>query len=84
MWIKANPLVTTYPEGMNSLRSDLKMALDQPSKMRGFLIKNMNLWIDYKEDGYMELSKWNKAEVNPSEMETLWKALRFTEELISV
>lgn len=70
VWAKSNPLISTYPEGMNSLRVDLKMALDQPSKMRGFLIKNMNLWIDYKEDGYMELSKWNKAEVNPSEMET--------------
>lgn len=77
MWIKANPLVTTYPEGINSLRSDLKMALDQPSKMRGFMIKNMNLWIDYKEDGYMELSKWNRVEVDPSEKEEFMNGANF-------
>jgi phage terminase large subunit-like protein len=69
VWAKSNPLISTYPEGMNSLRADLKMALDQPEKMRSFLTKNMNLWIDSKEDGYMELSKWNKAEVSPSEKE---------------
>ncbi len=70
VWAKSNPLISTYPEGMNSLRADLKMALDQPEKMRSFLTKNMNLWIDSKEDGYIELSKWNKAKVDPSEMES--------------
>jgi phage terminase large subunit-like protein len=69
VWAKSNPLISTYPEGMNSLRADLKMALDQPEKMRSFLTKNMNLWIDSKEDGYIELSKWNKAMVDPSEKE---------------
>ena len=68
VWAKSNPLISTYPEGMNSLRADLKMALDQPEKMRSFLTKNMNLWIDSKEDGYIELSKWNKAEVDVSEV----------------
>ena len=68
-WIKANPILATYERGMEALRADLKSALEQPERMRAFLTKNMNLWIDSKEDGYMELSKWNKAEVSPSEME---------------
>ena len=77
VWAKSNPLISTYPEGMNSLRSDLKMALDQPEKMRSFLTKNMNLWIDSKEDGYIELSKWNKAEVDVSEVPSFLEGANF-------
>ncbi|QUG41256.1 hypothetical protein KD050_18560 [Psychrobacillus sp. INOP01] len=33
--------------------------LDVPEKMRNFLTKNMNIWIDQKQGGYMPLSKWN-------------------------
>lgn len=60
-WRKANPQLTTYDAGMQSLTSDLKMAQDQPEKMRAFLTKNMNLWVDHKDDGYMDLGKWNKC-----------------------
>ena len=31
-WIKANPIVATYEAGMKKLRSDLKVALDNPEK----------------------------------------------------
>ena len=68
VWAKSNPVATTYEEGIKSIRSELKLALDQPSKMRNFLTKNLNVWVDQKEDGYIELSKWNKAEVDPSEV----------------
>ncbi|MFB7142067.1 terminase large subunit [Gottfriedia sp. NPDC056225] len=61
-WIKANPIVGTYEEGVDSLRSDIKVALEQPEKMRGFMTKNMNIWVDKKENGYMEMSKWNLCE----------------------
>jgi len=57
-WIKANPIVATYEEGMNFLRSELKAALDVPEKKRNFLTKNMNIWVDMKENGYMDMSKW--------------------------
>ncbi len=45
-WIKANPIVATYEEGLEGIRSDLKVALDRPEKMRAFLTKNMNIWVD--------------------------------------
>lgn len=61
-WIKANPIVATYEAGLESLRAELKLALDQPSKMRNFLTKNMNMWVDMADDGFIELSKWNKQE----------------------
>lgn len=63
-WIKANPIVATYPEGLESLRSGLKVALDVPEKMRGFLTKNMNIWVDMKIDGYMSAKKWRECKVD--------------------
>ncbi|SEN80034.1 terminase large subunit [Lihuaxuella thermophila] len=63
-WIKANPIVATYEEGMAFLRSELKAALDVPEKMRNFLTKNMNRWVDQKENGYMALSAWNACGVD--------------------
>lgn len=61
VWPKANPIICSYENGVNYLRSQLKIALDVPEKMRNFLTKNMNIWVDAKEDGYMEMSKWVKC-----------------------
>ncbi|HFJ9314971.1 terminase [Bacillus anthracis] len=61
-WIKANPIVATYEAGMKKLRSDLKVALDNPEKMRSFLTKRMNIWVSRKENGYMDMSRWNKCD----------------------
>lgn len=60
-WIKANPIVATYEAGLKKLRSDLKVALDNPEKMRSFMTKRMNRWVDQKENGYMDMAKWNKC-----------------------
>jgi phage terminase large subunit-like protein len=57
-WVKANPIVATYEEGLESLRSDMRTALDQPEKMRSFLTKNMDIWVDMKDNGYMNMKKW--------------------------
>ena len=51
VWIKANPIVATYEEGLNYLRGELKSALDAPEKLRNFLTKNMNKWVDMREGG---------------------------------
>ena len=74
-WIKANPIVATYERGMEALRGDLKIALEQPEKMRAFLTKNMNLWVDQKEDGYMDMSKWKKGLVEGYKYEDMDKLL---------
>ncbi|KNF06973.1 phage terminase-like protein, large subunit, partial [Gottschalkia purinilytica] len=36
-------------------------ALDYPEKMRNFLTKNMNRWVDMRDGGYMDMSKWREA-----------------------
>lgn len=63
-WIKANPIVATYEEGLESIRSDLRTALDVPEKMRSFMTKTMNIWVDMKEGGYMSSAKWKACEVD--------------------
>lgn len=63
-WIKANPIVGTYPEGIAFLRGELQAALDVPEKMRNFLTKNMNLWVDMKENGYMPMDAWSACGVD--------------------
>jgi phage terminase large subunit-like protein len=57
-WEKANPILCSYEEGIAYLRGELKAALDVPEKMRNFLTKNMNVWVDMKDNGYMDMSKW--------------------------
>ncbi|SFL39033.1 Phage terminase-like protein, large subunit, contains N-terminal HTH domain [Gracilibacillus orientalis] len=61
-WPKANPILCSYENGIEYIRKQLKVALDVPEKMKNFLTKNMNIWVDAKEDGYMEMSKWKKCE----------------------
>lgn len=60
-WAKANPILASYENGVQYLRRQLKMALDVPEKMRNFLTKNMNIWVDAKDDGYMDMSKWKQC-----------------------
>ncbi|SDX45366.1 Phage terminase-like protein, large subunit, contains N-terminal HTH domain [Marininema mesophilum] len=57
-WVKANPLLAQSEEGIAYLKAEYQVALDVPEKMRNFLTKNINKWVDMKENGYLSLSKW--------------------------
>ena len=46
------------------LKSKYQAAIDAPEKMRTFLTKNMNMWVDMRENGYMDMEKWRKCEAN--------------------
>jgi len=59
VWEKANPIICSYPEGIEYLKGELQAALDVPLKMRNFLTKNMNVWINQREHGYMQMNKWS-------------------------
>ena len=58
LWEKANPILIKTKEGIESIRAELKIALDKPEKMRDFLTKTMNVWVDQKSQGYMNMAKW--------------------------
>ena len=78
-WEKANPILCSYEEGRSYLRGQLKAALDVPEKMRNFLTKNMNIWVDQRDNGYMNMSKWKECE---SKID--WERYRGKEAIIGV
>ncbi|MGH0944683.1 terminase large subunit [Bacillus mycoides] len=73
VWEKANPILCSYEEGRSFLKGELQSALDVPEKMRNYLTKNMNRWVDMKENGYMDMQKWKdcKETVELSELKGL-------------
>lgn len=73
-WIKANPVVATSEVGMKFLRDELKIALDVPEKMRNFMTKNMNIWVDMPEAGYMDMNKWDKCELEHDDFDEFAKS----------
>lgn len=76
-WIKANPIVASTERGMAFLRSELKIALDVPEKMRNFLTKHMNVWVDMPEEGYMDIDKWDSGKRGEEEIENSLKTSDF-------
>lgn len=58
VWVKSNPINTKTAEGMASIRAELQVAMDKPEKMRDFLTKSMNIWVNQKENSYMPMNKW--------------------------
>mgnify|MGYP000954064529 CR=1 FL=1 len=71
VWIKANPIVAENEVGLNYLRGELKAALAEPEKMKTFLTKNMNVWIDKRASGYMEMDKWRAGGVENYDLNNL-------------
>jgi len=57
-WIKANPIICSYPEGLGYLRNKAEEAKAIPDKMRNFYTKHMNIWVNQREAGYMPLLRW--------------------------
>lgn len=57
-WIKANPIVCSYPEGVINLKKRAAEAKAAPDKMRNYLTKHMNIWVNQRDAGYMPLLRW--------------------------
>lgn len=59
----ANPIRAYFDEGMKKLHDDYIIAKAVPEKMIAFLTKALNVWVQAKENGYMNMAKWNKCKV---------------------
>jgi phage terminase large subunit-like protein len=57
-WPKMHPFVADNETIRESIRIDLQESLDKPEKMRDFLTKTCNVWLNMKNSGYMNLEKW--------------------------
>ena len=62
-WKKANPIRAYYPEGLQKIREDYEVAKQVPEKMIAFLTKMLNVWVQAKDNGYMDMAKWKACEV---------------------
>jgi phage terminase large subunit-like protein len=69
-WIKANPIRMTYPEGVEKIRGEYAIAKEIPEHMTSFLTKCMNIWVQAKEDGYMDMAKWQQCQVEKVPIDT--------------
>jgi phage terminase large subunit-like protein len=63
-WIKANPIRMTYEEGVEKIRGEYKLAKEIPEHMTSFLTKCMNVWVQARENGYMDMEKWRRCRVD--------------------
>lgn len=63
LWEKANPIRMTYEEGKEKIRGEYKIAKEIPEHMTAFLTKCLNVWVQAKENGYMDMAKWKACEV---------------------
>ena len=64
LWKKANPIRMTYPEGVDKIRGEYKIAKEQPEHMTAFLTKCLNIWVQATENGYMDMAKWKACQVD--------------------
>ena len=62
-WKKANPLRAYYDAGVEKLKTAFEVALNVPEKMVTFKTKCLNMWLNKKENGYMDMAKWKACEV---------------------
>ena len=69
--LKANPILATYEVGINGIIDSLKEANEIPEKMTAFLTKTCNIWLQAKENSYMEMDKFKLCEVKKINWEIL-------------
>lgn len=60
----ANPVRAHYQEGLKKIHDDYILAKQMPDKMVSFLTKAMNVWVQAKQNGYMNMAKWNACKVS--------------------
>lgn len=60
-WHMANPIRMSYEDGQNKIRSAFREAMVVPEKMTAFLTKMLNIWVQARHNGYMNMEKWNSC-----------------------
>lgn len=70
VWKKANPIRMSYPEGVEKIEGDYRIARQIPEHMTAFLTKCMNVWVQARENGYMNMAKWKACQVDVIPIDT--------------
>ena len=69
-WKKANPIRMSYAEGVKKIQKAYEIALVVPEKMIAFLTKMLNVWVQAKENPYMNMAKWEACVVEECPIDT--------------
>lgn len=67
LWVKANPLLGNGLS-LEGIEKEYIKAINQPSKIRNFKTKNLNMWVDQQFD-WIPSEVWNKNKVATIPME---------------
>lgn len=59
---KANPIRAYFDAGITKLREEWEIAKQVPEKMVAYLTKCLNIWVQAKDNGYMDMGKWKACE----------------------
>lgn len=70
VWHKANPIRMSYEDGRQKIREAYRVAKEVPEKMTAFLTKMMDVWVQARESGYMNMAKWKACEVTSYPIDT--------------
>jgi len=69
-WIKANPLLSQFPEIIKRMESDFNNATKDREKLNLFLTKNLNVWLDQDSlESYLEFDEWRSYQVDEVDLE---------------
>ncbi|MBR3421534.1 MAG: terminase large subunit [Ruminococcus sp.] len=60
----ANPVRASYAAGRKLIRNDYVIAKEIPEKMISFMTKILNVWVQARHNGYMNMAKWNRCRVD--------------------
>lgn len=70
LWYKANPIRMSYKEGREKIQDAYKVAKEVPEKMTAFLTKMMDVWVQARDNGYMDMAKWDACCVEELPIDT--------------
>ncbi len=68
--LKANPIRASFNGGLTKLREEWAIAKQIPEKMVSFKTKCLNIWMQARDNGYMDMAKWKACEVKKIPIDT--------------
>lgn len=60
---KANPIRAFFYAGIKKLQEEWNIAKEIPEKLIAYKTKCLNIWVQAKDNGYMDMGKWKACEV---------------------
>lgn len=60
---KANPIRAFFDAGIIKLQEEWNIAKEIPEKLISYKTKCLNIWMQAKDNGYMDMAKWKACEV---------------------